>query len=69
MRDRLLGETGVKCRMVLPELGLEDYVMWVISSHRGSRDTEHRVLSQVSSISVNRFFVLFCFSKKIETVD
>lgn len=70
MRDHcLLGETGVKCRIVLPELGLENYVMLVISSHRGSRDTEHRGLSQVSSILVNRFFVLFCFLKKIETVD
>lgn len=33
------------------------------------KQREHRGLSQVSSILVNRFFVLFCFLKKIETVD
>lgn len=67
---RPLGETGVEWKMTLPELGLGDCVMPVMSSRRGRRDAEYKVLSQVSSILVNRIFVLFCFIlKKTETVD
>ena len=61
-----IGETGGEWKIMLPELGLKDYMVLAMSSHRGSRDPEYRVLSQFSSILINRIFLCF---KENRTID